>query len=126
MNILVVDDSALMRGLVKRAIQNFGDAGELAITEAVNGQEALLALRSASVDLVLLDWNMPVLDGLSFVKAVRAEGVRIPIVMISAVTDPQRILEAAEAGVSDYIEKPVQAADLWERIQEHVKGGQRS
>jgi two-component system chemotaxis response regulator CheY len=123
MNILVVDDSALMRGLVRRAIQNFGDVSELVITEAVNGQEALLALLRGGIDLVLLDWNMPVLDGLSFVKAARAEGVRIPIVMISAVTDPARILEAAEAGVSDYVEKPVQAADLWERIQEHVRAG---
>jgi two-component system chemotaxis response regulator CheY len=119
MNILVVDDSALMRGLVRRAIASFGPDGELAVHEAGNGEDALRAIERATIDLVLLDWNMPILDGLSFVKAVRARGVRTPIVMISAVTDPARIMEAAEAGVSDYIEKPVQVAELWERIQEH-------
>jgi two-component system chemotaxis response regulator CheY len=119
MNILVVDDSALMRGLVRRAIASFGPDGELLVHEAGNGEDALRAIERSAIDLVLLDWNMPVLDGLSFVKAVRARGVSTPIVMISAVTDPARIMEAAEAGVSDYIEKPVQVAELWERIQEH-------
>jgi two-component system chemotaxis response regulator CheY len=119
MNILVVDDSALMRGLVRRAIASFGPDGELSVHEAGNGEDALRAIERATIDLVLLDWNMPVLDGLSFVKKLRARGVSTPIVMISAVTDPARIMEAAEAGVSDYIEKPVQVAELWERIQEH-------
>ena len=119
MNILVVDDSALMRGLVRRAIASFGPDGELLVHEAGNGEDALRAIERSAIDLVLLDWNMPVLDGLAFVKTVRARGVRTPIVMISAVTDPARIMEAAEAGVSDYIEKPVQVAELWERIQEH-------
>jgi two-component system chemotaxis response regulator CheY len=119
MNILVVDDSALMRGLVRRAIASFGPDGELLVHEAGNGEDALRAIERSAIDLVLLDWNMPVLDGLSFVKTVRARGVSTPIVMISAVTDPARIMEAAEAGVSDYIEKPVQVAELWERIQEH-------
>lgn len=119
MNILVVDDSALMRGLVRRAIASFGPDGELSVHEAGNGEDALRAIERAAIDLVLLDWNMPVLDGLSFVKTVRARGVSTPIVMISAITDPARIMEAAEAGVSDYIEKPVQVAELWERIQEH-------
>jgi two-component system, chemotaxis family, chemotaxis protein CheY len=121
MNILVVDDSALMRGLVRRAIATFGKLDGLTILEADNGQTALDALAKASVDLVLLDWNMPVLDGLSFVHEVRRRGVRIPIVMISAVTDPARVMEATEAGVTDYIEKPVQLSELWERIQEHFK-----
>jgi DNA-binding response OmpR family regulator len=119
MNILVVDDSALMRGLVRRAIASFGPDGELSVHEAGNGEDALRTIERASIDLVLLDWNMPILDGLAFVKTVRARGVSTPIVMISAVTDPARIMEAAEAGVSDYIEKPVQVAELWERIQEH-------
>ncbi len=119
MNILVVDDSALMRGLVKRAISSFGASERLAIHEAGNGADALRTIERAHIDLVLLDWNMPVLDGLSFVREVRSRGVRTPIVMISAVTDPARMMEAAEAGVSDYIEKPVQVSELWERIQEH-------
>ena len=121
MNILVVDDSALMRGLVRRAIATFGRADGLVIHEADNGQTALDTLAKSKVDLVLLDWNMPVLDGLSFVRDVRKRGVSIPIVMISAVTDPARIMEATEAGVTDYIEKPVQLSELWERIQEHFK-----
>jgi two-component system chemotaxis response regulator CheY len=124
MNILVVDDSALMRGLVRRAIATFGKLDGLSIQEAENGETALTALEQVPVDLVLLDWNMPVLDGLQFVKEVRGRGVRTPIVMISAVTDPARIIEATEAGVTDYIEKPVQLSELWERIQEHFKARQ--
>ncbi len=121
MNILVVDDSALMRGLVRRAIATFGKVDGLHILEADNGKSALEALTGSDIELVLLDWNMPVLDGLSFVRDVRKRGVTIPIVMISAVTDPKRIMEATEAGVTDYIEKPVQLSELWERIQEHFK-----
>jgi two-component system chemotaxis response regulator CheY len=121
MNILVVDDSALMRGLVRRAIATFGRLDELFVHEAENGQAALSAIEKSPMDLVLLDWNMPVLDGLSFVKELRRRGVGTPIVMISAVTDPARIMEATEAGVTDYIEKPVQLGELWERIQEHFK-----
>jgi two-component system chemotaxis response regulator CheY len=121
MNILVVDDSALMRGLVRRAIATFGKLEGLQILEADNGKSALETLASSDIELVLLDWNMPVLDGLSFVRDVRTRGLTIPIVMISAVTDPKRIMEASEAGVTDYIEKPVQLSELWERIQEHFK-----
>ena len=121
MNILVVDDSALMRGLVRRAIATFGKPDGVQILEADNGKSALETLESAKIELVLLDWNMPVLDGLSFVRDVRKRGVSIPIGMISAVTDPARIMEATEEGVTDYIEKPVQLSELWERIQEHFK-----
>jgi two-component system chemotaxis response regulator CheY len=122
MNILVVDDSALMRGLVKRAIHSYGGSERLSIHEADNGASALAQIERADIDLVLLDWNMPVLDGLSFVRELRARGVRTPIVMISAVTDPARMFEAVEAGVSDYVQKPVQVAELWERIQAHFGG----
>jgi DNA-binding response OmpR family regulator len=124
MNILVVDDSALMRGLVRRAIATFGRVDGLSIHEADNGKTALDTLEKAAIDLVLLDWNMPVLDGLSFVRDVRRRGLSIPIVMISAVTDPARVMEATEAGVTDYIEKPVQLSELWERIQEHFQARQ--
>jgi CheY-like chemotaxis protein len=76
MNILVVDDSALMRGLVRRAIATFGTLDGLQILEADNGKVALETLASTKIELVLLDWNMPVLDGLGFLKALRARGRR--------------------------------------------------
>ena len=64
---------------------------------------------------------MPVLDGLSFVKRVRSDGIGTPIVMITSVTDEDKILEAGKAGVNTYIEKPVRGNQLWEQIKEFIQ-----
>ena len=121
MNILVVDDSEMMRGIVKQAIDENIPGLTLEFYEAENGQEALDVIHGKNVELVFLDWNMPVLDGLSFVKQVRGEGIDVPIVMITSVTDVDRIMEAGKAGVNTYIEKPVRGNRLWEQIKEFIK-----
>jgi two-component system chemotaxis response regulator CheY len=121
MRVLIVDDSALARSLIKRTIQENATSGGVDFVEAVNGEEALAAMRASSVDLVLVDWNMPVIDGLSFVKQVRALSMDLPIVMITAVSDEEKIHEACMAGVSEYLEKPIQGPELWSRIKGYVK-----
>ncbi len=78
-------------------------------------------MAAGPVDLIFLDWNMPVLDGLSFVTKIRASGNSTPIVMITSVTDEDRILEAGRAGVNSYIEKPIRGNDLWEQVKEFIK-----
>lgn len=120
MKILVVDDSAMMRSVIKSTLASYGSGKQIEVVEAVNGQEALDKLASESIDLVLLDWQMPVVDGLSFVKQVRGSGKDVPIVMVTSVTDKEKVLEAGKAGVNTYIEKPVRGSVLWENIQEFL------
>ena len=121
MKVLIVDDSALARGLIRRTIQDNAGARVIEFVEATNGEQALLQLKAGAVDLVLVDWNMPVLDGLSFVKEVRRLDNRLPIVMITAVSDEERIHEACLAGVSEYLEKPIHGPDLWSRIKGYIQ-----
>jgi two-component system chemotaxis response regulator CheY len=104
---LVVDDSSVMRKIVARALQQGGIAiGQ--IIEAGNGSEALDILRQQKVDLVLSDINMPVMDGLEFVRQLRsldnAQGV--PVVMITTEGSEAHVLEAISYGARGYIRKP--------------------
>ena len=122
MKILVVDDSEMMRGIVKQAIEdNAPGSTSPEFLEASNGQEALDIIQSKEVDLVLLDWNMPRLDGLTFVQTVRGEGNNTPIIMITSITDQDKIMEAGKAGVNSYLEKPVRGVKLWEQIKDYIK-----
>jgi two-component system chemotaxis response regulator CheY len=121
MKLLIVDDSEMMRGIIKQAIlENFAGATPQFV-EASNGQEALDALGSHEFHIVFLDWNMPILDGMSFVRDVRGRGITTPIAMITSVTDEDKILEAGKAGVNTYIEKPIRGSRLWEQIREFVQ-----
>ena len=118
--ILVVDDSAMMRSMVRSTIQAYGD-GASTIIEARDGQEALEVLEgNTDVQLMLIDWNMPRVDGVSLVKHVRANGWVKPIVMVTSVHDPRKAMEAARVGVSDYVTKPFQMHDLWDRIKKFI------
>ena len=111
-----MDDSAMMRAVVKNTIVSFSPKKEsIEIVEASDGQEALDRLADGA-DLVLLDWQMPVIDGLSFVKTVRSSGNNVPIIMVTSVTDPDKVMEAGMAGVNAYIEKPVRGNVLWDKI----------
>jgi two-component system chemotaxis response regulator CheY len=104
---LVVDDSRVVRKAARRVLEGFG----FAVREAEDGAQALDALRSAMPDLVLLDWNMPVMDGISFLRAARSEhGMERPLVMLCTTENTQdRILQALEAGAQEYVMKPFDA-----------------
>ena len=121
MKILICDDSAVMRGIIRRTLDQYGVNADFELSEAKDGQQALDHIAKEVPDLVFLDWNMPNLDGLGVVKRLRSQGSKVPIVMITSVTDPERVYEACEAGVTDYIEKPVSQIMLWERIKEHTR-----
>ena len=104
---LIVDDSSVMRKIVARALQQGGlSLGQ--ILEAGNGSEALEILRREKVDLVLSDINMPVMDGLEFVRQLRsvenAQG--IPVVMITTEGSESHVMEAISCGARGYIRKP--------------------
>jgi two-component system chemotaxis response regulator CheY len=121
MRILICDDSAVMRGILRRVLDQYGSTANFELSEAKDGEQALTLIAKHTPDLVFLDWNMPNLDGLGVVKRLRSQGSQVPIVMITSVSDPERVYEACEAGVTDYIEKPVSPITLWERIKEHTR-----
>jgi len=107
---LVVDDSRVMRKAARRLLEGLG----FGVREAEDGEKALLACRQAMPDLVLLDWNMPVMDGITFLRAARAEhGPERPLVMLCTTENTQeRILQALEAGAQEYVMKPFDAEIL--------------
>jgi two-component system, chemotaxis family, chemotaxis protein CheY len=104
---LIVDDSSVMRKIVARALQQGGvSIGQ--ILEAGNGAEALDILRQQRVDLVLSDINMPVMDGLEFVRQLQSvENAKgIPVVMITTEGSESHVMQAISCGARGYIRKP--------------------
>ena len=117
MKFLVVDDSATMRRIV---VNSLGRIGFNDCVEAADGIEALDSF-DPSVDFVITDWNMPNMSGLDFVKALRGrdEGRSVPILMVTTRSVREDIVQAAQAGVSNYIVKPFTPQVLKEKI-DHV------
>jgi two-component system, chemotaxis family, chemotaxis protein CheY len=114
---LIVDDSSVMRKIVERSLRQAGiDLTE--VFQAGNGAEALVVLQTNTVDLILCDINMPVMDGLEFVKQLsgvpNAKGV--PVVMITTEGSEAHVVQAISCGARGYIRKPFTA----EQIKEHV------
>ena len=105
MKFLVVDDSSTMRRIV---INTLTKAGYSEFTEAGNGSEAVDQLTKQPVDCVITDWNMPVMNGLDFVRAIRSkESTKLmPVLMVTTNAAKDDILEALKAGVNDYVIKP--------------------
>ncbi len=101
---LIVDDSRVIRKVARRIVEDLG----FEVTEAADGQEALAHCRVEMPRAVLLDWNMPVMDGISFLRSLRAEpGGDTPTVVFCTVeNDADRIREALDAGADEYVMKP--------------------
>ena len=115
MNLLLVDDSRTMRNIQKNVLKTIGDH---TITEAGDGMEALTAIAASSApfDLMLFDWNMPNMDGLTLVKRVREKDKTTPIIMVTTEAEKERIIEAIKAGVNNYVIKPFTPDSLLERV----------
>lgn len=117
MNILVVDDSRIMRNIVKNAL-NKSNISEFHVLEASNGLDAWQLIQSKSIDLLLLDWNMPKLNGLDLVKRLRdsVQFKTLPVIMITSEAAKYNVIEAVKAGVNDYIIKPLSEESLLTKI----------
>jgi len=114
---MIVDDSSVMRKIVERSLRQAGIDLEK-VVEAGNGAEALGALRENQVDLILCDINMPVMDGLEFVRQMNAvENAKgVPVVMITTEGSESHVVEALSAGARGYIRKPFTP----DQVKEHV------
>jgi CheY-like chemotaxis protein len=115
--VLVVDDNAFMRKMVRSLLINIGIK---TIYEAADGIAALERIRAVQPDVVILDWEMPLLNGPELVRIVRSPGVfpfpDIPIIMLTAHGDRSRIVEAVRIGVNEFLCKPVSAKALTDRL----------
>ena len=117
MKIMLVDDSRTIRNIQKNTLSGLGHTE---IVEAADGLEALSALQSESPDLILLDWNMPNMDGLTFLKEVRQRNKDIPFIMITTESERARVVAAIQAGCSDYLVKPFTPDGLKEKLEKWV------
>lgn len=116
MKILVVDDAGVARKIIARMVKSLG----FEVMTAADGQQALdLIDRSDPPTAIITDWNMPVMDGMEFARAVRAEHeiAHLPILMISSEADPRRVTRALLAGVDEYLFKPIDEDMIRERLE---------
>ena len=114
-SILIVDDFSTMRRIVRNLLREIGFTN---FDEAEDGVQALQKLHGRPFDFVVSDWNMPNMQGIDLLRAIRADGQlrHIPVLMVTAEAKRENILEAAQAGVNGYIVKPFTAETLREKL----------
>jgi len=116
MKVLVVDDFATMRKIVRNILKQIGFED---ITEAEDGSVALRLIKSEPVGLVVSDWNMPNMSGLDLLKEIRKnpQTASLPVLMVTAEGLKENVMEAVKAGVNNYVVKPFTAEVLQEKIE---------
>jgi len=116
MKILIVDDFSTMRRIIKNLLRDLGFNNT---AEADDGNTALPMLQSGNFDFLVTDWNMPGMEGIDLLKAVRADEklASLPVLLVTAEAKKEQIVEAAQAGVNGYVVKPFNAATLKEKIE---------
>ncbi len=120
MNVLVVDDAATMRRIVRSLLRELGLKN---IREAEDGVIALDSLKTHKMDLVVSDWSMPNMNGLELLQEMKADdGLKhIPVLMVTAESKKENIMQAVQAGVSNYIVKPFNSQTLEEKLHKIFK-----
>ena len=120
MKVLVVDDFATMRRIIKNALKQIGFVH---ILEAEDGVTALAVLKDNTVDLIISDWNMPNMNGLDLLKKVRGDKDTkgIPFVMVTAEAQKENVLQAVQAGVSNYLVKPFTAEAMKAKLTQTLR-----
>ena len=121
LKILVVDDATFTRDLVKKQLRDHLPGVE--IFEAPDGVRALVVMKHNPIDIILSDWEMPLMTGEDLLRQVRAtpEGASTPFVMITSRGDRDHVVKAVQAGVSDYITKPFSAEELLRKVHKQLK-----
>ena len=107
-----------MRNIQKNVLQQIGLAD---VHEAVDGEDGIKQFPAVNPELILVDWNMPNVDGITFVKAIRSKGVQTPIIMVTTEAEKGKVVEAIKAGVNGYVVKPFTPDILKQKIDEVMK-----
>lgn len=115
MKILIVDDFSTMRRIIRNLLRDLGFTNT---DEADDGTTALPMLQGGDFDLLITDWNMPGMNGIDLLKSVRADEAlgSLPVLMVTAESKRDQIVEAAQAGVNGYVVKPFTVGTLEEKI----------
>ena len=115
--VLIVDDSSVMRKIVERSLRQAG-LDSMIVLEAASGVEGIEVLKSHSVSLILSDINMPSMDGLEFLRQMRAQNLAesVPVVMITTESSEEHVKQAILCGARGYIRKPFTAEQVKERV----------
>ena len=118
--VLIVDDFATMRRILKNILKQLGFKN---LVEADDGTSAWEILQGQTIDLIISDWNMPKMTGLELLKKVRASDQykRTPFLMVTAEAQKQNIIEAVQAGVSNYVVKPFTAEAISDKLEKILK-----
>ena len=116
LKVLVVDDMSTMRRIVKNVLKQIGFSD---MVEAKNGQDALNKLKANDIGLIVSAWNMPVMQGIELLRVVRADAAmkHLPFLMVTAEAQKENIIEAVQAGVSNYVVKPFTAEALQGKLE---------
>ena len=116
MKILIVDDFSTMRRIIKNLLRDLGFNNTF---EADDGLTALPMLKNSDFDFVVTDWNMPGMQGIDLLKAIRADDKlkHMPVLMVTAEAKREQIIAAAQAGVNGYVVKPFTAGTLKEKLE---------
>ena len=124
MKVLIIDDSAVMRRIHRNTLTEHGIV-ESDLFEAEDGQVALKIAAERKIDLFLVDWNMPKLDGFQLVKTLRAmpRYAATPIIMITSEAAKYNVMDAINAGVTNYVVKPIKGDVLWQKLSKYVQPG---
>lgn len=117
MKVMLIDDSKTMRNIQRSVLRQLGIEQ---IEEACDGQDALSKVGAFQPDLILVDWNMPNMDGLSFIKVFRKQDKATPLIMVTTEAEKSRVIEAIKAGVNNYLVKPFTPDLLSQRINETI------
>ena len=114
--VLVVDDMSTMRRILKNVLKQIGFSN---LVEAENGQDALNKLKVGDIGLIVSDWNMPIMQGIELLRTVRADAElkHLPFLMVTAEGQKENIIEAVQAGVSNYVVKPFTAEALQGKLE---------
>ncbi len=113
MKIMLVDDSRTIRNIQKNVLSQLGYTD---VMEASDGVEALKQMANTKPDLMLIDWNMPNMDGITLVRKIRETDKKIPLLMVTTEAEKSRVITAIKAGVNNYVVKPFTAETLSEKI----------
>jgi two-component system chemotaxis response regulator CheY len=120
-HVLVVDDQKLMREVIREIL---GELESLEIDEAADGETALTKMKSTPYDLVISDWNMPRMDGIALLQAIRStESLKsVPVIMLTGQSEREHVLQAKQFGVSGFVRKPFNPPDLLATVSRILPG----